>query len=176
MGKSNWSADLTHSEIGFKIKHMMFTNVSGKFNAFIATIENEDDNFESSKINFTAETDSIDTNNPERDNHLRSDEFLDTGSYPKLSFVSTNITKKSQNDYEAEGELTIKEVTKNIKLGISYSGLMKDPWGNIKIGISVIGSIHRKDFGLTWNAALEAGGLLLGEEIKLASEVQFIKQ
>jgi polyisoprenoid-binding protein YceI len=176
MAKSTWSIDPTHSEIGFKVKHMMFTNVSGKFNAFVATIENEDDNFETSKISFTAETASVDTNNTDRDGHLRSAEFFEADVYPKLSFVSTSIQKKSGNDYEIHGDLTIKDVTKNIVLETEYSGLMTDPWGNIKAGLSIIGKINRKDFGLTWNAALETGGVLVGEEIKLASEIQFIKQ
>jgi polyisoprenoid-binding protein YceI len=176
MAKSTWSVDPTHSEIGFKVKHMMFTNVSGKFNAFVATIENEDDNFETSKINFSAETASVDTNNTDRDGHLRSAEFFEADVYPKLSFVSTSIKKKSNNDYEIHGDLTIKNVTKNIVLETEYSGLMTDPWGNTKAGLSLTGKINRKDFGLTWNAALETGGVLVGEEIKLASEVQFIKQ
>lgn len=176
MAKSTWSIDPTHSEIGFKVKHMMFTNVSGKFNAFVATIENEDDNFETSKINFSAETASVDTNNTDRDGHLRSAEFFEADVYPKLSFVSTSIKKKSNNDYEIHGDLTIKNVTKNIVLETEYSGLMTDPWGNTKAGLSLTGKINRKDFGLTWNAALETGGVLVGEEIKLASEIQFIKQ
>lgn len=176
MAKSTWSIDPTHSEIGFKVKHMMFTNVSGKFNVFEATIENEDDIFESSKISFTAETASIDTNNSDRDNHLRSAEFFDTDVYSKLSFIATNIRKKSENSYEVDGDLTIKDVTKNITLQVNYSGLMKDPWGNTKIGISLTGNINRKDFDLTWNSTLETGGVLVGEEIKIASEIQFVKQ
>lgn len=176
MAKSIWAIDPTHSEIGFKVKHMMFTNVSGKFNAFEATIENEDNNFETSKINFTAETASVDTNNADRDGHLRSVEFFESDAYPKLSFVSTSIKKISENGYEIQGDLTIKGVTQNIVLNTEYSGLMTDPWGNTKVGLSVSGKINRKDFGLTWNAALETGGVLVGEEIKLVSEIQFIKQ
>jgi polyisoprenoid-binding protein YceI len=176
MAKSNWSIDPTHSEIGFKVKHMMFTNVSGKFNAFKATIVNEDDNFETSIITFTAETSSIDTNNTDRDNHLRSDEFFDADNFPKLSFVSTSIKKINENIFVIFGDLTIKGVTQNIQLESEYSGLMTDPWGNTKAGISIIGKINRKDFGLTWNAALETGGVLLGEEIKLHLEIQLIKQ
>ncbi|CAN1573031.1 COG2353 Uncharacterized conserved protein [Flavobacteriaceae bacterium] len=176
MAKSNWSIDPTHSEIGFKVKHMMFTNVSGKFNAFKATIENEDDNFETSIINFTAETSSIDTNNTDRDNHLKSDEFFDADNFPKLAFVSTSIKKINENIFVIFGDVTIKGVTRNIQLESEYSGLMTDPWGNTKAGLSIIGKINRKDFGLTWNAALETGGVLLGEEIKLHIEIQLIKQ
>lgn len=176
MTRSIWAIDPTHSEIGFKVKHMMFTNVSGKFNAFEATIENEDNSFETSKINFTAETASVDTNNTDRDGHLRSAEFFESDAYPKLSFVSTSIKKLSGNNYEILGDLTIKGVTKNIVLTAEYSGLMTDPWGNTKAGLSVSGKINRKDFGLTWNAALETGGVLVGEEVKLVSEIQLIKQ
>lgn len=176
MAKSKWAIDPTHSEIGFKVKHMMFTNVSGKFNEFDASIENEDDHFETSKISFSAEINSVDTNNADRDNHLRSADFFDVDTFPKLSFVSTGIKKITEGDYQISGDLTIKNVTKNIVLETEYSGLMKDPWGNTKAGLSLSGKINRKDFGLTWNAALETGGVLVGEEIKLASEIQLIKQ
>jgi polyisoprenoid-binding protein YceI len=176
MQKSNWVTDPTHSEIGFKVKHMMFTNVSGKFNTFEASIENEDNNFETSKINFSAEINSVDTNNADRDVHLKSADFFDVDSYPKLSFVSTQIKKINNGEYQISGDLTIKDVTKNIVLETEYSGLMTDPWGNTKIGLSISGKINRKDFGLTWNAALETGGVLVGEEIKLISEIQLIKQ
>jgi polyisoprenoid-binding protein YceI len=176
MEKSNWTIDPTHSEIGFKVKHMMFTNVSGKFNAFDASIENEDNNFETSKINFSASINSVDTNNPDRDTHLRSADFFDADNFPKLSFVSTNIKKINEGEYQISGNLTIKDVAKNITLETEYSGLMTDPWGNTKIGLSITGKINRKEFGLTWNTALEAGGVLVGEEIKLVSEIQLIKQ
>ena len=139
-------------------------------------MENEDNDFETSKIDFTAETTSIDTNNADRDEHLGSAEFFESDVYPKLSFVSTSIKKKSGNEYEIHGDLTLKNVTKNIVLDTEYSGLMTDPWGRTKAGLSISGKINRKDFGLTWNAALETGGVLVGEEIKLASEIQFIKQ
>lgn len=176
MAKTTWAIDPTHSEIGFKVKHMMFTNVSGKFNTFQAHVENEDNNFETSKISFSAEVDSVDTNNPDRDTHLRSADFFDTDNFPKLSFVSTDIKKINEGEYQISGDLTIKDVTKNITLETEYSGLMTDPWGNTKIGLSITGKINRKEFGLTWNAALETGGVLVGEEIKLISEIQLIKQ
>lgn len=176
MGKSNWVIDPTHSEIGFKVKHMMFTNVSGKFTQFEASIENEDDAFETSTINFTADVNSVDTANADRDNHLRGADFFDADNFAKLSFKSTGVQKVNEGEYKINGDLTIKDVTKNITLEAEYSGLMKDPWGNTKIGLSLNGKINRKDFGLTWNAALETGGVLVGEDIKLAAEVQFVKQ
>lgn len=175
MAKSTWAIDPTHSEIGFKVKHMMFTNVSGKFNAFEATIENEDDHFETSKISFSADVNSVDTNNTDRDNHLRSADFFDVENFPKLNFTGTQIKKISEGEFQISGDLTIKDVTKNIVLETEYSGLMKDPWGNTKAGLSLTGKINRKDFGLTWNAALETGGVLVGEDIKLICEIQLIK-
>ncbi|PXY42812.1 hypothetical protein DMB65_02005 [Flavobacterium cheongpyeongense] len=176
MVKTTWAIDPTHSEIGFKVKHMMFTNVSGKFNRFQAHVENEDNNFETSKISFSAEVDSVDTNNSDRDNHLRSADFFDADIFPKISFTSTEIKKINDALFEITGDLTVKNVTKSVVLETEYSGLMTDPWGNTKSGLSITGKINRKEFGLTWNAALETGGVLVGEEIKLISEIQLIKQ
>lgn len=154
----------------------MFTNVSGKFNAFESDIQNEEDRFETSTINFSADVNSINTGNDDRDNHLRSGDFFDVENYGKLRFKSTSVTKINEGEYKINGDLTIKDVTKNITLEAEYSGLMKDPWGNTKIGLSLNGKINRKEFGLTWNAALETGGVLVGEDIKLIAEVQFAKQ
>lgn len=176
MAKTTWAIDPTHSEIGFKVKHMMFTNVSGKFNLFDADIQNEEENFETSTINFSAEVNSINTGNDDRDNHLRSADFFDVENFRKLTFKSTNVKKVNEGEYKISGDLTIKDVTKSITLDTEYSGLMKDPWGNTKIGLSLNGKINRREFGLTWNAALETGGVLVGEDIKLNAEVQFVKQ
>lgn len=176
MSKSTWAIDPTHSEIGFKVKHMMFTNVSGKFNDYEAEFVSEDGAFEDSQISFSADVASIDTNNADRDNHLRSADFFDTEAFPKLTFASTSIEKKSESDYVIKGDLTIKGETKPVALEAEYSGLMTDPWGNTKAGLSINGKINRKDFGLTWNAALESGGVLVGEEVKLVAELQLIKK
>ncbi|MFN3968231.1 YceI family protein [Flavobacterium sp.] len=176
MAKAKWAIDPTHSEIGFKVKHMMFTNVSGKFNSFEADIQNEEENFETATINFSAEVNSINTGNDDRDNHLRSADFFDMEKFGKLTFKSTDVKKVNEGEYKISGDLTIKDVTKNITLEAEYSGLMKDPWGNTKIGLALNGKINRKEFGLTWNAALETGGVLVGEDIKLNAEVQFVKQ
>ena len=175
MALTNWAIDPTHSEIGFKVKHMMFTNVSGKFNAFEATISNEEAAFETSKINFTATIDSIDTNNTDRDNHLKSADFFDAENFPTLNFTATSIQKINANEFQINGDLTIKNVTKSVTLQAEYSGILKDPWGNTKVGLSISGAINRKEFGLTWNAALETGGVLVGEEIKLLAEIQLIQ-
>lgn len=176
MAKSTWAIDPTHSEIGFKVKHMMFTNVSGKFSTFEATIENDNDQFETSTVFFSTAVDSVDTNNTDRDNHLRSADFFDVEHFPKITFASTGIQKINDGEFEVTGDLTIKDITKNVTLNAEYSGIMKDPWGNTKAGISLSGKINRKEFGLTWNTKLETGGVLVGEDIKLVAEVQFVKQ
>ena len=176
MAKSTWAVDPAHSEISFKVKHMMITNVSGKFDSFEATIENEDEEFENSEIKFTAQVKSVNTCNNDRDNHLRSADFFDADHFPTISFKSTTVRKGNDDDYIINGDLTIKDVTKNISLQAEYGSPTVDPWGNNKIGLSLTGKINRKDFGLSWNTTLESGGVLVGEEIKLAAELQFVKQ
>lgn len=175
MEKSTWSLDPTHSEVGFKVKHMMFTNVSGKFNSYNLELSNEGDDFTTSEIAFSADIDSIDTNNKDRDNHLKSGDFFDAEKYARMAFVSERIEKKSDSDYLVHGNLTVKDVTKPVTLSLAYSGLMKDPWGNTKAGLSIETKINRKEYGLTWNAALETGGVLVGEEVKIFAEIQIVK-
>ena len=174
MSTTKWAIDPTHSEIGFKVKHMMFTNVSGTFAAYDATITTEDDNFENANFEFSANIDSISTNNTDRDNHLKSADFFDADNFPKLTFKASSFTKDG-DDYEITGDLSIKEVTKPVKFPVEFSGLMKDPWGNTKAGLNIYGKINRKDWGLNWNSALETGGVLVGEEVKLNIELQLIK-
>lgn len=174
MATTKWAIDPTHSEIGFKVKHMMFTNVSGTFAAYDATITTEDDNFENANFEFSANIDSISTNNLDRDNHLKSADFFDADNFPKLTFKASSFTKDG-DDYEITGDLSIKEVTKPVKFPVEFSGLMKDPWGNTKAGLNIYGKINRKDWGLNWNSALETGGVLVGEEVKLNIELQLIK-
>jgi len=174
MATTKWAIDPTHSEIGFKVKHMMFTNVSGTFAAYDATITTEDDNFENAKFEFSADIDSISTNNTDRDNHLKSGDFFDAENNPKLTFKASSFTKDG-DDYELTGDLSIKDVTKSVKFPVEFSGLMKDPWGNTKAGLNIYGKINRKDWGLNWNSALETGGVLVGEEVKLNIELQLVK-
>ena len=152
----------------------MFTNVSGKFGTYEATIATEDDNFENAAIEFSAAIDSINTNNIDRDNHLKSDDFFDAENHPKLTFKASSFIK-DENDYELIGDLTLRGVTKSVKFPVEFSGLMKDPWGNTKAGLNISGKINRKDWGLNWNLALETGGVLVGEEVKLDIELQLIK-
>jgi polyisoprenoid-binding protein YceI len=176
MSTTKWVIDPTHSEIGFKVKHMMFTNVSGKFSKFDATIEAEDSNLENAKIEFTGAIDSVTTGNGDRDTHLLSADFFDAAQFPEIKFSATSFTKINEGEYELVGDLTLHGVTKSVKLAAEYGGLMKDPWGNTKMALALEGKINRKDWGLNWNSALETGGVLVSEEVRLNIELQFLQQ
>ncbi len=176
MSTTKWVIDPTHSEIGFKVKHMMFTNVSGKFSKFDATIEAEDNDFENAKIEFTGAIDSVTTGNADRDTNLLSPDFFDAAQFPEIKFSATSFTKINEGDYELVGDLTLHGVTKSVKLAAEYGGLMKDPWGNTKMALALEGKINRKDWGLNWNSALETGGVLVSEEVRLNIELQFLQQ
>ena len=174
MATTKWTIDATHSEIGFKVKHMMFTNVSGKFDTYEATIATEEDNFENANIEFSADINSINTNNADRDNHLKSGDFFDAENHPKLIFKTTSFAKDG-DDYELVGDLSLRGVTKSVKLAAEFSGLMKDPWGNTKAGLNISGKINRKDWGLNWNSALEAGGVAVSETVRLDINIEITK-
>lgn len=176
MNTTKWAVDPTHSEIGFKVKHMMFTNVSGQFANFTAEAQTNGDSFDDAKFSFSGDINSVSTGNADRDGHLQSADFFDAAQFPKLTFESTSFTKKSEGEYKLEGNLTVHGVTKPVTLDAEFGGIAKDPWGNTKAGFSITGKLNRKDFGLTWNSALETGGVLVGEEVKLAIELQFVKQ
>jgi polyisoprenoid-binding protein YceI len=174
--KTKWVIDPTHTEIGFKVKHMMFTNVSGKIVKYDATVETNGDEFSNAQIQFSGEADSITTGNADRDAHLLSPDFFDAVQFPKLSFVGSGFSKLDEGDYELTGDLTLHGITKTVKFPVEYGGLMKDPWGNIKAGFTITGKINRKDWGLTWNAALDSGGVLVSDEVKIIAEIQLVKQ
>lgn len=174
--RTTWNIDPTHSEIGFRVRHMMITNVSGSFEKFNAKVETEGDDLTTAQIEFTAETASITTNNTDRDNHLRSDDFFNAEKFPELKFKSTKVEKEDDENYVLHGDLTIRDVTKPVKFDVEFGGIGKDPWGNEKAGFTLSGKIRRTDFNLNWNAALETGGVLVSEEVKILAEVQFVKQ
>ena len=176
MAKTKWSLDPTHSELGFKIRHLMITNVSGNFNKFTIEVETENDDFASAKVKATIDVDSINTNNEQRDVHLRNADFFETGTHPRVDFKSTRVEKAGDDLFDLSGDLTIKGITKSVRLSLEYSGLAKDPWGNMKAGFTVNGKINRKDFGISFNAPMETGGVMLGEEIKINGEIQLVKQ
>ena len=166
---TKWNLDPTHSEITFKVKHMMISNVKGEFRNFSAEIEAEDDTFKNAKVNATIQTDSIDTNNADRDAHLKAEDFFNAAKNPTITFSSDSL-----ND-DITGNLSINGITKPVKLDVDFGGINVDPWGNTKAGFSFEGKINRKDFGLNWNAALETGGVLVSDEVKIAGELQFVK-
>lgn len=176
MATTKWSLDPTHSEIGFKVKHLMFTNVSGHFTSFTASAETEGDNFVNAKIYFSADTNSISTNNEQRDAHLKGTDFFDAATFPKMSFTATKFADKGDGEYELTGDLTMHGITQQVKLNTEFGGIVKDPWGNTKAGFSLNGKINRKDFGLNWNSVLETGGVMVSEEVKIHAEIQLVKQ
>ncbi|PWN62345.1 YceI family protein [Chryseobacterium oncorhynchi] len=167
---TKWNLDPTHSEITFKVKHMMISNVKGSFRTFTAEIEAEDEFFANAKTTATIQTDSVFTNNTDRDNHLKSAEFFNAEAHPTITFESQKLNN------EVVGNLTINGITKSIALDVDFGGINVDPWGNTKAGFSFEGKISRKDFGLNWNAALEAGGVMVSDDVKIAGELQFVKQ
>ncbi|MCU7551584.1 YceI family protein [Chitinophagaceae bacterium LB-8] len=176
MANTKWIIDAAHSEVLFKVKHLMVTNVTGQFSSFEGTVEAENDDFSNATIQFTADVHSISTNNEQRDQHLKTADFFEAEKYPQVKFVSTGFKKKSDEDYELTGDLTIKGITQQVSLKVEFSGIVQDPWGNTKAGFSLNGKINRKDFGLTFNAVTETGGVLLSDEVKLLAEVQLQKQ
>ncbi len=176
MATTKWILDSTHSELGFKIKHLMITNVSGAFKNFRAEVETDGEDFSSAVINLSAEIASITTNNEQRDAHLLASDFFEADQYPSLTFRSTKIEKKDSDTFKLIGDLTLKGITKPVTLNVEYSGVTKDPWGGERAGFVVSGKINRSEYGLNFNAALETGGVVLGEEVKIFSEVQLVKQ
>ncbi|WP_417430646.1 YceI family protein [Halpernia sp.] len=167
---TTWKLDPSHSEITFKVKHMMISNVKGNFQTFDAEIKSEDDSFKNAKTSATIQTDSVFTNNSDRDNHLKGADFFNVEVNPTINFESDSL-----ND-EITGNLTINGVTKPVKLDVDFGGINVDPWGNTKAGFSFEGKIKRSDFGLTYNATLETGGVLVSDEVKIAGDLQFSKQ
>ena len=163
--------DKTHSEVNFQVRHLV-TRVRGQFGDFDGTIQFDETNPEQSSVTFTIQAASIDTNVADRDAHLRSEDFFFVEQFPTLSFTSTGITKTGAESYNVAGTLTIRGVSRDITLPVTYLGTANDPWGNAKVGFEAETTINRKDYGLTWNAALETGGFLVGEEVKISLSLQ----
>lgn len=168
---TNWKIDPTHSEIEFKVKHMMISTVTGSFADFDATVEVEKENFEDAKFSFNTKIDSINTKNEDRDTHLKSEDFFNAEKYPALSFES-----KSFDGEKMIGYLTIKNVTKEVVLDVDFNGIAVDPYGQTKAGFEAEGTISRKDFDLSWNAVTEAGSIVVSDKVKLIANLQFTKQ
>ena len=171
-----WKIDPAHSEVQFKVKHLMITTVTGYFRKFDLAVETEDEDFTRAKrIEFTAEASSIDTNSEQRDTHLRSADFFDVEKFGQIRFTGKTLERLGE-DYRLTGDLTIRGVTKHVALNVHFGGIVIDPYGQTKAGFEVEGKISRKEFGLVWNAMTEAGQVVVGDDIRLLSEIQLIKQ
>jgi polyisoprenoid-binding protein YceI len=176
METTKWVIDPAHSEIQFKVKHMMITTVTGSFKEFRSEVETKGEDFATAMVTFEADTTSIFTNAEQRDAHLRSADFFDADNFPVMSFVSSRLEKIDDESWQLNGDLTIRGVTNPVRLDVEFGGVGKDPWGNTKAGFSLNGKINRKDWGLNWNAALEAGGVLVSDDVRIYAEVQYAKQ
>jgi polyisoprenoid-binding protein YceI len=174
--KTTWTVDPTHSEVQFKIKHLVISTVTGSFKKFSGTASFENEGLSNPEIKFSIDPSSIDTNQEQRDGHLRTGDFFDAASFPEITFTSDSLTAIENNHYQLTGTLNMRGVSKQVTMQVEYGGTAKDGYGNVKMGFEVTGTIHRKDFGLNWNAALEAGGLTLGEDVRLIANIQLVKQ
>lgn len=171
---TRWTLDPSHSELNFKVKHLMIANVKGEFKTFSADINVE--NEKNTTIAVKVDTSSVFTNNTDRDEHLKSGDFFDVDHFPDMTFNSTSLTKLDDDAYTLTGLLTIKGTSKEIRLNVEFGGVNKDPWGNEKAGFSFETKINRSEWGLNWNAALETGGVLVSDEVRISGDVQFVRK
>jgi len=170
-----WNLDPSHSEIGFKVKHLVISTVRGKFTEYTISVKSDKPDFSDAKIEFVAKTKSINTDNTDRDKHLRSADFFESDKYSDMKFVGKSIKKISGNKYKVTGDFTIKNVTKTITLDMEFGGVVKDPWGNTKAGFSLSGEINRFDYDLKWNTTIETGGLVVDKMVKIECDVELAK-
>ena len=173
---ATYKIDAAHSEITFKVKHLVISTVSGSFSKFDATMESSKEDFSDASISFEADVNSITTNNEQRDEHLKSSDFFHAEQFPKITFKSTSFEKEGNNNYIMKGDLTIFGITKPVGLNVEHGGNVVDPWGQNKEGFEIEGKIKRSDFGLKWNALTEAGGAVVSDDVRLFLNVEMIKQ
>ncbi len=173
---ATYKIDPDHSDILFKVKHLMISTITGIFKKFDATAEIDENDLSNAKVSFEADVTSIDTKNEQRDAHLQSDDFFNAEKYPKMTFKSTSVQKISDQEFKVNGELTIRDVTKPIEMKVEYNGEITDPWGNERLGFEITGKINRREYGLKWSAVTEAGGIVVADDVKLQLNVEMIKQ
>ena len=173
-GEEVWTIDKSHTEILFSVKHLVISEVGGKFRDFEGDLKSNGDDFDGSEIHFKADVQSINTDNEKRDGHLKSEDFFNAEAYPELNFEGKLV--KNGSGYVLKGEMTIRDVTKPIEFEVKYNGTVTDPWGNTKAGFKIMGSINRFDYGLKWNTLMEAGGAVVDEEINIVCNVELQKQ
>jgi len=172
---AKWIIDTAHSEVAFKVRHLVISTVSGKFTSFEGTVEAEKDDFSDATISFSADVDSITTGNEQRDGHLKSADFFDAANHARLKFVSTSVGKKGA-DFLVKGDLTIKGTTKPVELTVDFGGVQKDFYGRTIAGFEINGKINRQDYGLIWSAVTETGGIVVADEVKLHINTELVKQ
>lgn len=175
MSTTTWALEPSHSEITFKVRHMMISNVSGQFKKFESTVETEGDDLTTADVTFSADIDSISTNNEQRDGHLKSPDFFDAATYTQLVFESTSMEKTGDDTYKLHGNLTMRGVTNTIALDVEFGGIIKDPFGYTRAGFTVTGKVNRKDYGLNWSALTEAGGLVVSDDVKFEAHMEYVK-
>jgi polyisoprenoid-binding protein YceI len=172
--KTTWGIDPTHTEVQFKVKHLVIATVTGSFKKFSGSVESDSADFDGAEVSFSLDTNSIDTNQADRDNHLKSPDFFAAEQYPTIDFAG--LLKKVQgNEYKLDGDLTIRGTTRPIALNVDFGGTIIDPWGNNRAGFEITGKLNRKDFGLNWNALTEAGGMVVSEDVKLHINAEIVK-
>jgi polyisoprenoid-binding protein YceI len=177
MAKVNWIADASHTEVGFKVKHLMITNVKGNFGEYEVNATTEGDDFGKADISFSANTASVNTGNEQRDAHLRSADFFDSENFPQMTFKSTSVSGfDGSSDFQVHGDLTIRGQAHPVTLDVEFGGVANDPWGNTKAGFTLSTKINRKHWGLVWNAPTEAGGLLVSEDVKINIDLQLLRK
>ena len=176
MATTKWALDPTHSELQFKVKHLMISTVTGQFKQFTGKAETDETDFTTAKIDFTAEVDSISTNNEQRDAHLKNSDFFDATNHPQLTFKSEKLEKISDDQFKLHGTLTMRGTPKKISLDVEIGGVTIDPWGNTRAGFTVTGKINRQDFGVSFGAVTDTGGILLADEVRIIANVQFVKE
>ncbi|HNP18496.1 MAG TPA: YceI family protein [Fulvivirga sp.] len=172
-GQTNWALDKAHSRIGFNVSHLVISEVNGKFDDFDAKVTSKTEDFTGATVEFTAKVSSINTNNEQRDTHLKSADFFDAEKFPEVKFTGT--IQKNGGKYELVGKFTMKDVTKDVRFPVKYNGTVKDPWGNIKSGFKVTGTVNRKEYGLKWSALTEAGGAVAGDEVEIICNIELQK-
>lgn len=173
---AKWTVDPAHSEIHFKIKHLVISTVSGSFKNFSGEVESDKDDFTDAKVTGRVEVDSISTNQEQRDAHLKSADFFDAANHPEITFQSTSLTKNADGDYSLKGDLTIRGITKQVNFDVEFGGSANDLYGQTKAGFDVSGKINRQDFGLRWSALTEAGGVVVSDDVRIEMNIQLIKQ
>ncbi|MBX3006462.1 MAG: YceI family protein [Melioribacteraceae bacterium] len=175
IAQTKWELDKSHSKVGFSVSHLVITDVDGLFKDYSGSITTNGDDFSTAKIDFTINTASISTENEGRDKHLRSDDFFNAEKFPQMTFKSKSMKKVNDKNYKLVGDLTIRDVTKQVELDVRFNGMVKDPWGNTKAGFKISGEINRFDYNLKWNNTVETGGLVVGKEVTLKIDLQLKK-